>query len=145
MKTLCSIILLIFSSSIFASESTEVIAKTKTSFRSHVDSFVRINKNNDVYALIAKKTERRGLNGCRMHRGTISTRKCRVTTISVKIPNLTINGSDLTYDNGEVITNCGYIKDTWLGQKVKLSKNCKLKNLKDSGFTTTQFTVKEKN
>jgi hypothetical protein len=143
MKALSTIIFLVFSSSIFASGSTEIIARTKTSFRSHVDSFVRVNKDDNVYALIAKKTERRGFNGCRMHRGTISTRKCRVTTTRIKIPNLIVNGSDLTYDNGEVVINCGYIKDSWLGRKVKLSSNCKLSNLKDSNYTITKFTVTE--
>lgn len=143
MRFISTIIFLVFSSSILASESTEIIAKTKTSFRTHVDSFVRINKNDNLYALIAKKTERRGFGSCRMHRGTTSTRKCRVTTTRVKIPNLLLNGSDLTYDNGEIVTNCGYIKGSWLGRKVKLSSNCELTNLKDSNYTITKFTATE--
>lgn len=137
------IALMTLSLGVFANSSTEFIANTKTSFRSHVDSFVRINKNDNLYVLVAKKTERRGLNGCRMHRGTISTRKCRVSTTRVTIPNLSLEGSDIVYDNGAMTVNCGYVKDTWLGQKVKMSKNCKLENLKNSGYTTTQFVVSE--
>lgn len=141
MKLLVTVILTMVSLNLFASESSEFIARTKTNFRTHVDSFVRVNKNDEVYALIAKKTERRGLNGCRMHRGTISTRRCRVTTISIVIPNLSANGNELTYDNGALVTSCGYIKDSWLGRKVKLSDNCKLSNSKDENYTITRFEV----
>ncbi|MCO4794757.1 MAG: hypothetical protein KC493_13645 [Bacteriovoracaceae bacterium] len=143
MKYLTIVILVLISFSVSAYDSIEFIAKTKTNFRSHVDSFVKINKNDELFALVAKKTERRGFNGCRMHRGTTSTRRCRVTTTKFSIPNLTLKGNDIVYDNGATAIHCGVIKDYWYGRKVKLSDNCNVINRAISGYTITEFLVTE--
>ncbi|MFT6068091.1 MAG: hypothetical protein ACJAT2_002338 [Bacteriovoracaceae bacterium] len=143
MKKYLLMLSLLFTTNVFASEAFEEIAITRTNFRSHVDSFLRFNKKDDLFAIVAKKTERRGLNGCRMHRGTISTKKCRVSKKTVNIPNLTLQGSDIVYDNGQLVVTCGFVKDTWLGRKIKLNGKCKFSNIKKNGYTVTQFNVEE--
>lgn len=143
MKKITIILSLIFSTTIIAGEAVEEIAVTKTNFRSHVDSFLRLDKNEKLVAIVAKKTERRGMNGCRMHRGTISTKKCRVSKNTELVPNLSLQGSDIVYDNGQLVVTCGFVKDTWLGRKVKLNEKCTFSNVKKSGYTFTRFNVEE--
>lgn len=143
MKKIAIILSLIFSTTIIAGEAVEEIAVTKTNFRSHVDSFLRLNKNEKLVAIVAKKTERRGMNGCRMHRGTISTKKCRVSKNTVVVPNLSLQGSDIVYDNGQLVVTCGFVKDTWLGRKIKLNEKCAFSNVKKNGYTVTRFNVEE--
>lgn len=126
-KSLIIVIALAFSSVSLASEAEELISKTKIGFRTKVDSYLRINKLNRLYALVATKKDRRGINGCAIHRGTMSTRRCRVLSEKVRIQSLSVNqNNDIIFDNGTLNVNCGYIKDTWLGDKIVLNDNCEL-------------------
>lgn len=143
MKFNLLLVSLIFSTSIIAGEAVEEIARTRTNFRSHVDSFLRIDKNDNLKVIIAKKTERRGLNGCRLHRGTISTKKCRVSKKTVTVPQLSLQGADIVYDNGQLVVTCGFVKNTWLGRKIKLNEKCAFSNVKKNGYTFTRFNVEE--
>jgi len=143
MKKYLLILSLLFTTNVFAGGALEELAITKTNFRSHVDSFLRLQKKDDLVAIIAKKTERRGFNGCRMHRGTISTKKCKVSKNTVKVPNLSLHGSDIVYDNGKLVVTCGFVKKSWIGRRVKLNGKCTFSNEKENDFTVTRFNVKE--
>jgi len=126
-KLLILIIALTFSSVSLAGETEEFISKTRIGFRTKVDSYLRINKLNRLYALVATKKDRRGVNGCVIHRGTMSTRRCRVLSERIRIKSLSVSkNGDIIFNNGTLNVNCGYIKDTWLGDKIVLSDNCKL-------------------
>lgn len=126
-ELLLAFVFVLSSTSLLAAESEEIISKTPLHFRSKVDSYLRINKLDRFYALIATKRDRRGQGGCSIHRGTMSSKRCRVTTEKVRIPNLEINEkNEAIYDNGVIRVECGYLKDTWLGRKIKFNNKCKL-------------------
>lgn len=150
------IVALAFSAASFASESEELVSKTKMGFRTKVDSYLKINKQDRLYALIATKKSRRGGNGCATHQRINSTRKCRVLSERIRIKSLSVSqNNDIIFNNGTRNVNCGYIKDTWLGDKIVLNENCKLVSYEevieeDDGldirkvkYAVTKFLVKE--
>lgn len=111
----------------FAGEAEELISKTRIGFRTKVDSYLRVNKLNRPYALVATKKDRRGINGCAIHRGTMSTRRCRVLSEKIRVKSLSVDeGNNLIFNNGNLEVNCGYLKDTWLGNRVVLNDKCRL-------------------
>jgi len=156
MKLTLTIIFLGLTLSVFATES-ELISKIKLKPRTSVRSFLRINKADKIYALVTTRKSKRGFRGCAAYRGTMTTKKCRVTSERIVIPNLSLNNADeVIYDNGALNINCGYVKDKWLfGRKIVLNDNCNLVDLEkvieeDDGseiknikYALTKFTVSE--
>lgn len=156
LKTALLTIITLFSISTFAGEKDVVVAKTKVGFRTKVDSYLRINKINRFYALVATKKDRRGVNGCSIHRGTMSTKRCRVTTEKARIHELSVNDrSEIIFTKDDINITCGQMKDTWLGRKIVLNNNCKLVDeietvVEDDGvdiynvrYNITKFVAKE--
>ncbi len=156
LKSVSLILVTLFSISSFAGEKEVIVARTKIGFRTKIDSYIRGNKLNRVYALVATKKDRRGINGCSIHRGTMSTKKCRVTTEKVRIHELSINSNNeiiFSKDGSNVV--CGYVKETWLGRRTILNNNCALVDVEevieeddgvdiyDVKYNITKFIVKE--
>lgn len=155
-KSVFFILVTLFSISSFAGEKEIIVAKTKVGFRTKVDSYIRSNRLNRVYVLAATKKDRRGINGCSVHRGTMSTKRCRVTTEKIRVHELSINNSNeiiFNKDGSNVV--CGYIKETWLGRRTILNNNCELTDVEevveeDDGvnvykvkYNITKFVVRE--